>query len=87
MPSPARNTGTTTTSPATWRPGAGSSGVWTVTSRVGTSRRASAASSTLMRRAVRAELVGRRARVAQRDQRVLDERVGDEMDGHGGTIH
>ena len=29
------------------------------------------------------ELFGRRARVAQGDQRVLDERVGDEMDRHG----
>ena len=57
----------------------------TITSRVGTSRSASAASSTLMRVGGAAELLRRRrARVAQRDERVLNERMVDEVDGHGG---
>src|SRR5436190_938790 len=49
MPSPARSTGTTTMSDPIFCPSAGPSGVSTVIADVGTSRSASAASSTLMR--------------------------------------
>src|SRR6185437_12695043 len=52
MPRPARNTGTTTTSADTRRASAGPSGVSTVDVATGTSRSASAASSTLMRVAI-----------------------------------
>src|SRR5262249_40228859 len=51
--SPARSTGTTTISDPMARPSAGPSGVSTVVLRLGTSRMASAASSTLMRVAAR----------------------------------
>src|SRR5262249_11118909 len=53
MPSPARSTGTTTTSVPRRRPAEGPSGVSTVTSVAATSSSASAASSTLMRVAAR----------------------------------
>ena len=52
-PSPARSTGTTTTSADTRRPSAAPSGVCTVTGEAGRSRVASAASSRLMRTAIR----------------------------------
>ena len=49
----------------------------------GRSRVASAASSRLMRAAMRRNSFRRRRRVAQRDERVVDERMLDEMNGHG----
>src|SRR5436190_23441147 len=58
MPSPARRTGTTTTSADTRRPSAAPSGVCTVTGDAGRSRVASAASSRLIRTAIRRKSSG-----------------------------
>ena len=87
MPRPARSTGTTTTSGPIRRPGAGPSGVSTVDVVVGTSRSASAASSTLMRVAARRKCSGVVRLSRSEDERVVHERVVDEVDRHGVTIH
>ena len=84
MPSPARSTGTTTTSaPDPAAVGAGPSGVCDRdTSLDGTSRVASAASSRLMRTAIRRNSFRRRRRVAQRRQRIVHERMLNDMNRH-----
>ena len=65
-------------------PGVGRpSGVVTVAASVGRSRSASAARSRLIRLAARAECGRRRAGVAQLHQRIVDERVIDEVERHG----
>ena len=87
MPRPARRTGTTTTSAATRRPSAGPIGVSTVTDAVGTDRSASAASSTLMRVASRRNASGGVSLVAQRGQRVVHQRVIDEVDRHDTKLY
>ena len=56
------------------------SGVCTVTGEAGRSRVASAASSRLMRTAIRRNSSGGVARIAQRHERIVHERVLDEMD-------
>ena len=66
----------------TRRPSAAPSGVCTVTGVAGRSRVASAASSRLMRTRHPAEELRRRRCVAQRHERVLHERVLDDMDRH-----
>ena len=83
IPSPARSTGTTTTSAPIRRPGAGPSGVSTVTSvgrhiaqRFGREQHADA-----RRRAPK--MFRRRVLVAQRHQRVVHERMIDEVNRHG----
>ena len=83
MPSPARSTGTTTTSAPTRRPAPGRAAsrrssvvVGDVAQRLGGQQHADA-------RRGAAEMLRRRALVAQRDQRVVHERVVDEMDRHG----
>ena len=83
MPSPARSTGTTTTSPRTTLPSAGPSGVVTVRAgrrhvaqRLGRQQHADAIGGAAERRR-------RGALVAQLHQRVVHERVIDDVKRHG----
>ena len=87
MPSPARSTGTTTTSPLTRRPGAGPSGVddrdgrgRQIPRRFGREQQADAD------RHPAEQSPGGVSRVAQDRQRVVHERMRHDVNGHGGTI-
>ena len=84
-PSPARSTGTSTTSALHACPRAGPSGVVTVSGTVGRSRSASAAEQHADAAGELAKSLGRRAHVAQLQQDVLNERMSDEVN-HGAEL-